>query len=86
MHVHWGTGTLVGWGVVTKIWQGIFSLGVNPFYWYLVTYLWEQKIFNLYFFLFVRMLQYGGGEGLSGGGDINACSNFINLAKWGFLC
>ena len=69
-----------GMGVVTKIGQCIFFVCVNPFSDMYSNICVRKKInFNLYFDLFVRILQNG-----VGGGDLNTCSNFTNLARYPF--
>ena len=69
----------LGMGVVTYIWQGIF-FGVNPFVWCSnIYYKNKNKFWPLLFFYLWEY--YNLGES----GDINASSNFINLARYLFL-
>ena len=49
-------------------------LGVNTFFWYVVTYMWIKNL--IYVFLICENI-YDMKVGM-GGGDINACCNFIN--------
>ena len=72
-----------GVGVGDIICRGIF-FWCYPCFWYVVhvTYLWKQKYILTYSGYFLaRILHYRGGDG---GGDISACSNFINLARYFF--